>query len=163
MDNVSAMDVISRFIHVGAAIVMVGGTVFMRFILMPAAVDLPQAEHDLLQQRLLARWNRVVHSGIVLLLLSGGYNYWQAIRLHRGDGLYHGLVGTKILLALVVFFIASVLIGRSAAFEKLRQNRAQWMGLIVLLATVIVGLSGFVKVRGVVTKPLDKIEIQKTN
>ena len=163
MDNVSAMDVISRFIHVGTAIVMVGGTVFMRFILMPAAVELPQAEHDLLRQRLLARWKRVVHSGIVLLLLSGGYNYWLAIRLHRGDGLYHGLVGTKILLALVVFFIASVLIGRSAAFEKLRQNRAQWMGLIVLLATVIVGLSGFVKVRGVVTKPLDKIEIQKTN
>ena len=163
MDNVPAIDVISRFIHVGAAIVMVGGTVFMRFILMPAAAELPQAEHDQLRQRLLARWKQVVYWGIALLLLSGGYNYWLAIRLHTGDGLYHGLVGTKILLALVVFFIASVLIGRSTAFEKLRQNRAQWMGLIVLLAAVIVGLSGFVKVRGVVTKPLDKIEAQKTN
>src|SRR5207249_3745922 len=118
MDNVSAMDVISRFIHVGTAIVMVGGTVFMRFILMPAAVELPQAEHELLRQRLLARWKQIVHSGIVLLLLSGGYNYWLASQLHRGDGLYHGLVRTKILLALVVFFIASVLVGRSAVFEK---------------------------------------------
>ena len=163
MDNVSAIDVISRFIHVAAAVVMVGGTVFMRFILLPAAAELPQAEHDQLRQRLLARWKRVVHSGIALLLLSGGYNFWLAIRLHKGDGLYHGLVGTKILLALAVFLIASALVGRSAAFEKLRQNRARWMGVIVLLAAVIVGLSAFVKVRGVVTKPLDKIEVQKTN
>src|SRR5262245_51098195 len=89
MDHVSVIDVLSRFVHVAAAIVMVGGTVFMRFILMPAAVELPQAEHDQLRERLLARWKRVVHGGIALLLISGGYNYWLAIRLHKGDGLYH--------------------------------------------------------------------------
>ena len=163
MNDLLAIDVVSRFIHVAAAIVMVGGTVFMRFILMPAAAELPQAEHDQLRQRLLARWKRVVHAGIGLLLLSGGYNFLRAIPNHKGDGLYHGLVGTKILLALVVFFIASALVGRSATFEKMRQNRAKWMGLIVLLAFVIVGLSGFVKIRGVVTKPVDKIMAPRTN
>ena len=152
MNGVSAIDVISRFIHVGAAIVMVGGTVFMRFVLLPAAAELPQAEHDQLRQRLLARWKRVVHSGIAMLLISGFYNYMQAIPKHKGDGLYHGLVGTKIILAFAVFFIASALIGRSAAFEKMRQNRKKWLGVIVLLAAVIVGLSGFVKVRGIVPK-----------
>ena len=152
MNDLLAIDVVSRFIHVAAAIVMVGGTVFMRFILMPAAAELPQAEHDQLRQRLLARWKRVVHAGIALLLLSGGYNFMRAIPNHKGDGLYHGLVGTKILLAFAVFFIASALIGRSAAFEKMRQNRAKWLAVIVLLATMIVGLSGFVKVRGIVPK-----------
>ena len=88
-----------------------------------------------------------MHGGIALLLLSGLFNYMQQIPKHKGDGLYHALLGTKMLLALVVFFIASALVGRSAAFEKMRQNRATWMGLIVLLSALIVGISGFVKVR----------------
>lgn len=142
------LSVLSRIAHVATAIVLVGGTVFMRFVLMPAAKELPEAEHDQLRQRLMARWKRVVHGGIALLLLSGLFNYMQQIPKHKGDPLYHALLGTKMLLALVVFFIASALVGRSAAFEKMRQNRAKWMGLIVLLSALIVGISGFVKVRG---------------
>ena len=56
MENLFALDVLSRFAHVATAIVMVGGTVFMRFVLMPAAKELPETEHDQLRQRLLARW-----------------------------------------------------------------------------------------------------------
>ncbi len=142
------LSVLTRFAHVATAIVLVGGTFFMRFVLMPAAKELPDAEHDQLRQRLMAQWKRVVHRGIAVLLLSGLFNYMQQIPKHKGDGLYHALLGTKMLLALVVFFIASALVGRSAAFEKMRQNRAKWMGLIVLLSALIVGISGFVKVRG---------------
>jgi uncharacterized membrane protein len=148
MDNLFPLDVLSRFLHVMVAIVLVGGTVFMRFVLMPAAKELPDAEHDQLRQRLLARWKRVVHGGIAVLLLSGVYNYIQQRPNHVGDKLYHALMGTKFLFAIAVFFVASALVGRSATFEKLRQNRAKWMGLIVLLSVLIVGISGFVKVRG---------------
>lgn len=160
MDTLFPLDVLSRFIHVAAAIVMVGGTVFMRFVLMPAAKELPEAEHDQLRQRLLARWKRVVHGGIALLLLSGLYNYMQQIPKHKGDGLYHALLGTKMLLALGVFFIASALVGRSATFEKMRQNRAKWMGLIVLLSALIVGISGFLKVRGLKPKTAEQTQSQ---
>lgn len=152
------LSVLSRIAHVATAIVLVGGTVFMRFVLMPAAKELPEAEHDQLRQRLMARWKRVVHGGIALLLLSGLFNYMQQIPKHKGDSLYHALLGTKMLLALVVFFIASALVGRSAAFEKMRQNRASWMGLIVLLSALIIGISGFVKVRGLKPKPADPTE-----
>ena len=147
-DNLLAVDVLSRVLHVGTAIVLVGGTVFMRCVLMQAAAGLPEAEHDALRQRLLGRWKRVVHAGIGLLLLSGFYNYIQAIPKHRGDGLYHGLLGTKMLLAVVVFFLATALVGRSKAFERMRQNRAKWMGVMIILAALIVVISGFVKVRG---------------
>ena len=147
-DNLLAVDVLSRVLHVGTAIVLVGGTVFMRCVLMQAAAPLPEAEHDALRQRLLGRWKRVVHVGIGLLLLSGIYNYMQAIPKHRGDGLYHGLLGTKMLLALGVFFLAAALVGRSEAFEGMRRNRAKWMGVVIVFAALIVGISGFVKVRG---------------
>ena len=35
--------IISRWMHIGSAIVVVGGSVFMRFVLMPAAAELPEA------------------------------------------------------------------------------------------------------------------------
>ena len=84
--------------------------------------------------------------------MTGFYNYFQQMPVHKGDGLYHALIGTKIILALVVFFIASVLVGRSAAFEWMRTGREKWLKVIVLLAAIIVTMSGFVKVRGKVEK-----------
>ena len=140
----------SRIIHVGTAITLVGGSVFMAFALMPAAAaKLSDEEHDRLREGVLARWKKFVGPGIGLFLISGFYNYMQAIPLHNGDGLYHALVGTKIILALAVFFLASALVGKSKALEGIRQNRAKWLKVLIILAAAIVGISGFVKVRGV--------------
>jgi uncharacterized membrane protein len=159
MDPLFPLDVLSRFVHVAVAIVLVGGTTFLRFVLMPSARELPDAEHDLLRQRLLGRWKRFVHGGIALLLLSGLYNYMKQIPSHRGDALYHALLGTKMLLALAVFFFASVLVGSSPTFEKLRQNRAKWLGVLLVLATAVVAISGFVKVRGPKTKTVKPLSL----
>lgn len=117
------LSVLSRWTHVGTAIVILGGSVFLRFVLSPAASQLPEAEHQALRQNVMARWKRFVHAGIALFLISGFYNYIQAMPNHKGDGLYHALIGTKILLALVVFTLASGLVGRSALFASLRKTR----------------------------------------
>lgn len=151
MDPLFPVDVVFRWLHVGTAIVVVGGSFFLRFVLSPAAAELPDDQHDLLRDRVLGTWKKIVHVGILLFLLSGFYNYFRAMGVHKGDGLYHALVGTKIILAFVVFFIASALIGRSAKFEAMRQNRKKWLGVIVLLAGIIVAISGFVKIRGTST------------
>jgi hypothetical protein len=58
-------------------------------------------------------------------------------------------VGTKILLALGVMVIASGLVGRSKAFQFMRDARGLWQAVLILLAVVIVAISGFVKVRGI--------------
>ena len=50
---------------------------------------------------------------------------------------------------LVVFFIASALVGRSAKLEGVRQKRGKWLTLLVIIALVIVSISGFLKIRGV--------------
>ena len=72
----------------------------------------------------------------------------RAIPGHRGDGLYHALIGTKILLAFAMFFIASALVGTSKVFESMRKNRVLWLRLIVLLAFSVIVISGYAKVRG---------------
>ena len=55
---------------------------------------------------------RFIHFGILLFIVSGFYNFARAIPGHKGDGLYHALMGTKILLALLLFAISSALVGR---------------------------------------------------
>jgi uncharacterized membrane protein len=148
VDSQLLIDVVSRIVHVSTAIALVGGSVFMVFVLLPAARQLSAEQHDRLRGLVNQTWKRYVHTGILLFLVTGFYNYFRQMPLHKGDGLYHGLVGTKIILALVIFFIASVLVGRSATFEWMRTGREKWLKIIVLLAAIIVAMSGFVKVRG---------------
>lgn len=145
------LSVVSRVLHVSTAIVLVGGVFFIRSILMPAAARvLTDAQHAALREAVMASWKRVVHLGITLMLASGFFNYLRGIlnQEHKGDGLYHGLLGTKILIAFVIFFISSALVGRSAGLQRFRDNARFWMGINLLLALVIVAISGFLKVRG---------------
>ena len=53
---------------------------------------------------------------------------------------------TAAIVALVVFFLASVLVGRSPKFEGMRANRKKWMTVTILLAAVVVAIGGFLKV-----------------
>ena len=143
------IDTLSRILHVGTAITLVGGSAFILFVVVPAANRLADDVRDGLVSDVWQRWKRFVHPGILIFLLTGFYNYLRAIEKHEGDSLYHALVGTKILIGLVVFFIAAALVGKSQALESIRQNRTKWLRIMILLAIVIVAISGFVKVRGV--------------
>lgn len=144
MDGDFVLALMSRWIHVGTVIVLVGGTCFMKLVAGPVLKD----QSPELMTAIRSRWKKFVHGGIALLILSGVFNYIQAMPLHKGDGLYHGMVGTKIILAFVVFILASVLVGRSAGTQKFRDNSAKWMTVLLLLSALIIAMSGFVKVRG---------------
>ena len=142
------IDVLSRIVHVGTAITLVGGSLFTLLVLMPSAKELGDDAHNQLAAAVSSRWKRFVHIGVLLLLVSGLYNYLRAIPHHKGDGLYHALVGTKMIMALGVFFLAAALVGKSPKLQAIRDNRGKWLKILVLLATVIVCISGYVKVRG---------------
>lgn len=139
--------IISRWTHIGTAIVLVGGTFFLRFVVTPAAAQLVDSEHTKLKMLVAGTWKKFVHVGIVLFMASGFYNYIVVgAPMHRGDRLYHPLIGTKILLSMVIFFIASALVGRSKSFEAMRQKSKLWQTILLLLASVVVGISGYAKV-----------------
>ena len=93
--EISPIDVISRWAHVGTAILLVGGTAFFRLAVIPA---LGPDSKDLVG-RIRENWKKFVHIGILLFLVSGFYNYIQAAKgVHKGDSLYHMLVGIKMLM-----------------------------------------------------------------
>lgn len=152
------MQLIIRWLHIGSVIVLVGGTFFMLFVLHPAASLLAEDQRAALRAAMLKRWKMVVHLGVLLLLVSGGCNYWfYQIPAHPKDGPYHALMGVKMLLGLAVMFIAELLVGRTKLAEKLRQQLPRFLAINLTLALVIILISGFLKVRGTVPpkKPVE--------
>ena len=153
------LDFLSRIVHVGTAITLVGGSVFTLLVLMPSAKQLDDDSHQQLAGAVGSRWKRFVHLGVLLFLASGFYNYYRAVDSHKGDGFYHALIGIKILLAMGVFFLAAALVGRSEKLAAIRAKRAKWLKVLVLLAATIVAISGFVKVRPTPTNANTATEI----
>jgi uncharacterized membrane protein len=146
---------ILRWIHIFAAITAVGGTVFMRYALLPSAQSLTEDARKALHDKVRSRWAKIVMLCIAFLLISGLINFirfvgeiktpewadWKATNAK----LYHMVFGIKSLLALVIFFIASALVGRAKAFEPIRKNAKMWLTLNVILAMIVVALSGVLR------------------
>lgn len=164
MDSVPPLDVLFRWIHVGSAIVVLGGSVFIRFVLLNALSGMDEETAKDVRARVVKIWKRFVHAGILLFIISGFYNYVMvSIPNHKGDGLYHALLGTKIILAFIVFFLASALVGRSSTFAWIRSNIKIWLLVTISLAALIVAISGFVKVRGIVPSSGGDVESVTTS
>lgn len=133
------ISIVSRWVHILAAITAVGGTIFMRQVLLPSASSLPDDQHDALREHIRARWSMLLHTCIALLLVTGFYNFYvNGILAKPPPGPYHGIFFLKFLLAIVVFFLAIALTGRSDAFASLRAQRGKWLGVVIVLAIVIV-------------------------
>ncbi len=146
MELVSVLAVLSRWVHLLSVIVAIGGAIFMRFGLMPAADAVLSAEtRDRLRSRIMARWKTFVHVSVALLIVTGAFNFYMSVR----DGVepmpYHAVFGVKLIMALAVFFFAIALTGSSPGFAKLREQSKKWTSVLIGLAVVIIMLSGVLK------------------
>ena len=150
------LTVVLRWAHVLAAIVALGGLLFARFALVPAADELGRETADRLHAGIRRRWLPWVIGAITLLLASGLTNYVLLIRrvkdapeLWGGNWMqqtsYHALFGVKFLLALIVFYLASGLVGRGAGTQWIRDARRQWLSVAVGLGVGIVLISGWMR------------------
>ena len=145
--SVALLPLIMRWIHILSAIVALGGSIFARFVLMPSAQQvLDDKAHAELRAAVTKRWMKFVHTCILLFLVSGFYNF-IAIQApdHKGQSIYHMLFGIKFLLALAVFALAVALTSLKPWSEKLRANARFWLGLLIALAIVVVGISGYMR------------------
>ena len=148
------IEFVARWGHLWAAMTLIGGAIFLRQAVLPTAATLEESVRETLMTGLRNRWRKVVMAGIGILLLTGLFNYVGlnllpgATPRHKGDGLYHALMGIKILIGFAAFFLASVLAGRSPKFEGLRQQGAKWYGVLITLSLLAMTIGSFLKVRG---------------
>ena len=136
-----------RWLHIFAAIVLLGGTIFLRAIVIPAVrKGLPEDTAKTVRAVIHARWRKVVPWLILAFLVSGFYNYLAVTRHAHGSGSpYHMLFGIKFLLSLAVFGLVSVLISGRPGPSKIRENADKWLLLLMALAVAVVLVAGYMK------------------
>ena len=139
-------DLLLRWVHIFSAIAMVGGTIFWRFVLFPSVQTMPDASRSELLGTIRGRWARIVMLASGLLLASGLINAVLAIKRYDFSGSpYHILVAVKLVLALIVFWLAATLSGRSKNAERFRERMGYWLTVNLILAVILVCLAGFMK------------------
>jgi hypothetical protein len=139
MDAMFFVRVVSRILHILAAIILGGGLFYIRSILSHAGADACFADRR-------AAWARWVGIMSLLLLASGLFNLFAIIRDARDAGeklpaAYHALFGVKFLLGLLVMFIAAILAGRTQLADRFRMNMRRWLNVAwgAVIAIVVIG------------------------
>jgi uncharacterized membrane protein len=153
--EIDILGIVLRWMHIFAAIALFGGTIFQRIALHPTVGELDAEQRALVADGVRRRWSKVVMVAILFLLVSGLVNYILTVKAFKALGavnpddnlppLFHALWGIKFLLALVVFFFASVLSGRSEGTKRFRENAGKWLTVNLVLATIIVCISGVLR------------------
>lgn len=146
MNDIDIVQLISRWLHITAACAAAGGAIFMKLALHPASEDLPVDQRKQLREGVRSRWSKVVMGAITVLLATGLYNFLMINKTYALDKkVYHSVFGVKFLLAMGVFGLASVLVGRSKGAQKLRENAGKWLTVLVSMLLVLLFLSSFLK------------------
>jgi len=119
MDTQFILNLISRWFHVIPAIIMVGGTLFLRLTLVTAT---EQGTVDAAARETIRKsWVKWIGICTLLLLVTGFYN------------------------AFVIFFLAARLSGRSEKAVEMRKREKHWTNILCLLMLGIVVIAGWMK------------------
>jgi len=142
----SSLAVVLRWLHIVPAVAAGGAMIFAQVALLPALASLSDAERLRVKETIDRRWRVVVMACVALLLVSGIANFvlYQA-PVHKGQSLYHALFGAKFVAAMIVFFLASALSGKSAALASIRANSRFWVGAAATLVLVVLLISGVLR------------------
>jgi uncharacterized membrane protein len=137
------MSIIFQWVHVGAAVIGVGGMGFLIIVLLPSLAVLNPEQRDQLDQAVMGRFRWVSWTVILLLLVSGLYNVklvWEA-----PWGTYWRLLTVKVIFALVIFAISLALTLPFNFLRRFRVWRRLWLTLAFALALVVIFLSAYLR------------------
>jgi len=143
MDFTEIFSQLSRWAHIIAAIVLAGGTLFMRFALVPALAE--SSASDEVRAAIRKRWMKWVAGAALFLLISGFYNTFLKAKGFHLAPIYNGLLGVKILLAFFAFWLSATLVGRSDRAKRFREKEMHWLNVLTIVVLLIVLMGGFMK------------------
>ena len=132
-----------RFVHIAAAVIAGGAAFFQFFAVRPALAGVEESQRAAFRDALLRRWFPIVQAVIAALLITGLVNFLvykiPFYKPHPLKGVYHGLLGVKIIAALLVFHTATVLALPGPRGDKWRANPL-WRNLQIGALALIVAI-----------------------
>ncbi|MGB6043366.1 MAG: hypothetical protein WBF93_09445 [Pirellulales bacterium] len=144
--------ILLRWMHVFAGMTLVGGLLYQRLALLPAACELADPQRAEFLNGARRRWSKLVMIAVLFLLVSGLVNLFLTIKTFKPlledqqlPGLYLQLFLVKFVLALVIFFFASALAGRGAATQRFRDEARRWLTITLILAVILVAISNVMR------------------
>jgi uncharacterized membrane protein len=106
-----ALVILSRYLHVLSAILAIGGLFFMRVILPLGLAQADAASREAVFLRCRRAFKMLIHTAVLLLLLTGAFNTYSAWNDYRlNTRLMHGLWGPHMLLGIIAIIISLVLL-----------------------------------------------------
>ncbi len=95
-----------RWAHAVAALLWVGGSLFLFLVYRPAVRVLPEGVRPLLEKAVRRRFRELVNTAIVVLLVSGVALTFDRLSSPAATTPYVLVLGAKVVLALLAFYLA---------------------------------------------------------
>ena len=92
-----------RWIHISSVVTLIGGIVYARFVMIPAAGSLSPGDQTALGEGAAQHFRPMAYAAMAGLVISGIFKY---LSMPGHSVWYHALFGLKILLVLHVFSVA---------------------------------------------------------
>ena len=131
-----------RWLHISGACILVGSPIFMRLFIWPAMNDLEGSARGTFVDRMNKSWRKFLGVVILTQIVSGVYWLLVVVDMPREPAIYQVLLTVKLMAALALFFLLSVLAGRAKAFELFRLQARKWLTICMLLGLLIVVCAG---------------------
>ena len=129
---------LARYLHIASAITLMGGMIFAAIAWLPA-LRTAGADGQSMSDAIAARFRPWFAAAIAGLLLSGFYNYMRHAAAKDVPTMYHMVFGMKFLLALHVFAVGWLSLGRG------NPKRGRQISGVVISGLVIIGLSAWMR------------------
>ncbi len=131
-----------RWLHIGGATVLIGSPFFIRLFLLPALAAEDSERRAAIIEKINKPWRMFLGMVILLQIISGVYWLIVVVDLPAEPPLYQLLLTIKLLAALGLFFLLSVLAGRAAMFAPFRAEAKKWYTASLICGAIIIMCAG---------------------
>ena len=146
METASILAAIVRVLHVGSAIALLGGALYAVTTQMLSLRVVDEGLRGSILEAARRRFYRTAHPALLILVATGFCTFMRdmkSVYKPMADELgpmVHGLLGVKILLALVILAIVF-----AQTFKVIKTNPIRWARINLALGTVIIIIAAIVR------------------
>ena len=145
-----------QWLHVGSAVLMIGGFFFLRVVLLPAAKVLPDPKKTQIIDAAFRRFRVIVWIALVTILVSGVYNFITFListgnhtvtdpNLAPDYSMYIVVLGVKFLIVTLIFILGIALTFPYPVYAPIQKRPAPWLNLTLVLSLIVILLSTFLR------------------